>query len=30
MEFINWYHNNFLIGYFGIDKKKELIGRKYY
>lgn len=30
IKLISWYYNNILIGYFGIDKIKEPIGRKYY
>ena len=29
-KLIKWYHNNLLTGHFGINKTKELIGRKYY
>ena len=29
-ELISRYHDNPLAGHFGIDKTKELIGRKYY
>ena len=29
-ELINWHYNNPLAGNFGIDKTRELIGRKYY
>ena len=29
-EMINCYHNGSLVGYFGIDKTRELVGRKYY
>ena len=30
MELVSRYHNDPLVGYFGIDKTKELIGRIYY
>ena len=29
-ELISRHHDNLLVGYFGIDKTKELVGRKYY
>ena len=29
-EVISCYHDDPLTGHFGIDKKKELVGRKYY
>ena len=29
-ELISWHHNNQLVGHFGINKTRELIGRKYY
>ena len=29
-EFISRYHDDPLAGYFGIDKTRELVGRKYY
>ena len=29
-ELISYYHNDSLTGHFGINKTKELIGRKYY
>ena len=29
-ELISWHHNDSLAGHFGIDKTRELIGRKYY
>ena len=30
IEFISRHHNDLLVGHFGIDKTRELIGRKYY
>ena len=30
LQLISRYYNNFLVGHFGVDKIKELIGRKYY
>lgn len=30
MEFINWDHNNSLIGHFDIDNIRELIDQKFY
>ena len=30
IELISWFHNNLLLGHFGIDKTKEFIGQKYY
>lgn len=30
LELINWYHDDPLAGYFGIDKTRELITKKYY
>ena len=30
MELISWYYNNPLAGHFGVNKTRELIGRKYY
>ena len=30
IELINWHHDDFLAGHFGIDETKELIGRKYH
>ena len=29
-EVINCHHNDLLAGHFGIDKARELVGRKYY
>ena len=29
-ELISWHHDNPLAGHFGIDKTRELVGRKYY
>ena len=28
-EIISWHHDNLLVGHFGIDKTKNLVGRKY-
>ena len=28
-ELINWHHNNFLAEHIGINKTKDLVGRKY-
>ena len=29
-ELISWYYDDFLAGHFGINKTKDLVGRKYY
>ena len=29
-EIISQHHDDFLVGHFGIDKTKDLVGRKYY
>ena len=30
LKLISWHHNDPLAGYFGIDKTRELIAKKYY
>ena len=29
-KLISWHHNNSWVGYFGVNKTKDLVGRKYY
>ena len=30
IELISWHHDNPLVGHFGVDKTRELVGQKYY